>query len=186
MPSDEISGSQRQNEPISTQRHSGALRGTPVHSETLRCTRIGCNHLRNLGQIVIFKSQPHHLLLRRPTREVDNLPIGDAIRYKIQSDTIGCNQIQSQSDTIRCNRMQTDAMIQSDKIRCVQRQAEASSGNHLLLGEQAIGQCDEIVLFRAQSALVPPDAPGHRCRALRQASAIGATSGAISDAIFPY
>lgn len=71
-----------------------------------------------------------------------------------------------QSDANRCND------IQSDKIRCVQRQAKAISGNHLLLGEQAIGQCDEIVLVRAQSALVPPDAPGHRCRALRQASAI--------------
>jgi hypothetical protein len=107
--------------------------------------------------------------------EIDDLPIGkpssDAIR---ESDEIRYNQMQS--DAIKCNQMQSDAIrynqMHSDAFRGKQRQAEASSGNHLLLGEQAIGQCDEIVLFRAQSALVPPDAPGHRCRALRRASAI--------------
>ena len=170
-PSDEISGTQRQNEAIrGTQRHSEALRGTPVHSEALRCTRIGCNHLRNLCQIVIFKSQPHHLLLRRPTREVDNLPIGKPPSDKIQSDAIRCHQMpseasrgkQRQADTSRDKQRQADAIRdkqrQGETSRGKERQAEASRGKHLLLGEHAIGQCDEIVLFRAQSALVPPDA----------------------------
>ena len=110
-----------------------ALRGTPVHSETLRCTRIGCNHLRNLGQIVIFKSQPHHLLLRRPTREVDNLPIGKPPSDKIQSDAIRCHQRQAEASRGRQIQAETsrDKQMQSEARRGKERLAEASRGDQL-------------------------------------------------------
>ena len=201
MPSDEISGSQRQNEAISTHRHSEALRGTPVHSEALRCTP---RHSGALGSGAItcgILARSSYLsrslttsffAVRRERLTICRSASLRQIRYnQMQSDAIRCHQ--RQAEAIRGWQIQAetsrDKQMQSETSRGKQRQAETSRGKHLLLGEHAIGQCDEIVLFRAQSALVPPDAkdqgrqaeliseaqsalvptdaPGHKCRALR-------------------
>ena len=160
--------------------HSEALRCTPRHSGALGSGAITCgifarsSYLSRSLTTSFFAVRRERLTICRSAslRQIryNQMP-SDAIRGKQrQAEASRYNQIQS--DTIRCNQMQSETSrgklrqaeasrgkeMQAEARRCKQRQAEASRGKHLLLGEHAIGQCDEIVLFRAQSALVPPDA----------------------------
>ena len=140
-----------------TQRRSEALRCTPRHSGALGSGAITCGIFAR-SSYLSRSLTTSFFAVRRERLTICRSASLRQIRYnQMQSDAIRCHQRQAEASTCFSASMLLGSVTRSfssvrsrlwdQLMRRIRRQAE--------------------LISEAQSALVPTDAPGHKCRALR-------------------
>ena len=140
-----------------TQRRSEALRCTPRHSGALGSGAITCGIFAR-SSYLSRSLTTSFFAVRRERLTICRSASLRQIRYnQMQSDAIRCHQRQAEASTCFSASMLLGSVTRSFSsvrsrlwyhlMRRIRRQAE--------------------LISEAQSALVPTDAPGHKCRALR-------------------
>ena len=177
--------------------HSEALRCTPRHSGALGSGAITCGILARSSYLSRSLTTSFFAVRRERLTICRSASLRQIRYNQMPSDAIRCHQRQAeasrgkqiQAETSRDKQMQSETSRgkerQAEARRGKQRQAEASTcfSASMLLGSvtrsfssvrsrlwyhlmRRIRRQSELI-SEAQSALVPTDAPGHKCRALR-------------------